>query len=161
MRTTRLLATAAIAAATVGCASGTDPQPHAAQPPGSNSPTAGAINPSPGATSGPTPVSASPTARPRTPSDKPSPRPNGGGVTPGPTDGDRRGDLVRGARTLTGTVHRDAGWVLLDVAGKRWALLGKAPQSLVTGHTATATGTVTRAPAGCPAELALNVTRLS
>jgi hypothetical protein len=81
-------------------------------------------------------------------------------VTPSPNDGDRRGDLVRGARNLTGTVHRDGKWVLLDVAGVRWALLGEQALTLATGQAVTATGTVTRPPAGCPVDKALSVSRL-
>jgi hypothetical protein len=58
-------------------------------------------------------------------------------------------------------VHRDADWVLLDVAGVRWALLGKTARALTTGRTVTATGTVTQPPSGCPVDRALTVSRLS
>jgi hypothetical protein len=62
---------------------------------------------------------------------------------------------------LTGTVYRDADWVLLDVAGVRWALLGETARALTTGRTITASGTVTRSPAGCPVDKALTVNRLA
>ena len=160
MRTARLLAVAAIAAATVSCAANTDTAPDAAEPAASSSPTAGTVIPSPGPTGNPAPATAPPAGSARTTAGNPSPRPNGEGVTPGPTDGDRRGDLVRGARTLTGTVYRDADWVLLDVAGVRWALLGEPARTLKAGQTATATGTLTQPPAGCPVNMALTVTRV-
>jgi hypothetical protein len=49
--------------------------------------------------------------------------------------------------------------VLLDVSGVRWALLGETARALTTGRTVTATGTVTRPPAGCPVDKALTVSR--
>jgi hypothetical protein len=160
MRTAHLVPTAAIAAAmvaaTVGCAANTDAHPEVAQPSVSISPTANPAASPAGAVGEP-----SPTAGGRTPTMTPSPRVNVRRVTPGPIDGDRRGDLVRGARTLTGTVHRDGDWVLLDVAGKRWALLGGATRSLKAGQTATTIGTLTQPPAGCPVDMALTVTRVS
>jgi hypothetical protein len=80
-------------------------------------------------------------------------------VTSSPTDGDRRGDLVRGVRTLTGIVERDGDWVLLRTDGQRWALFGNRARTFAAGESVTISGTVTPPPPGCPTDKALNVVR--
>ncbi|MEV0716490.1 hypothetical protein [Asanoa sp. NPDC050611] len=80
-------------------------------------------------------------------------------VTPSTFDGDRAGDLVRGARTLRGVVERDGPWVVLRVGGQRWALLGDRAGSLPVDVPVEVRGTLATPPPGCPAERALTVTR--
>ncbi len=73
---------------------------------------------------------------------------------------DRSGDLVRGRRTLTGTVERRDGWILLRSGETLWALLGGTATDLAGGSTVTVTGSVAAVPAGCPAHQALTVSRV-
>jgi hypothetical protein len=81
-------------------------------------------------------------------------------AAPGATaDGERRGDRVRGHRTLTGTISRTGRWVLLDTGTKTWALLGAPSDRLGSGYRATVTGALTPVPPGCPAQGALAVSR--
>jgi hypothetical protein len=78
--------------------------------------------------------------------------------TPGPTaDGERRGDLVHGYRTLTGTVARSGRWVLLDAGTRTWALLGVQADRFDAGARVTVAGAVAAVPKGCPADRALTV----
>jgi hypothetical protein len=83
-------------------------------------------------------------------------------VTPPSPDGDRRGDLVRGVRTVRGVVERDGDWVLLrDAGGVRWALFGDGVRTLRHGADVEVRGTLTPPPEGCPAGKALTVTRIA
>lgn len=74
--------------------------------------------------------------------------------------GERRGDLVRGVRTLTGTVERTDRCVILRVDRSAWALLGAPATKLAAGRTVEVTGTVATPPPGCVAHQALMVTRV-
>jgi hypothetical protein len=100
--------------------------------------------------------------QPTPPGTSPTPHttpPPSGATAPPPPD-DRRGDLVKGRRTLTGTVNRDGACITLLVAGKRWSLSGAPAQRLAAGDQIRVTGTVTPARAACPADHALIVTRV-
>ena len=82
-------------------------------------------------------------------------------VTPPPSsDGDRRGDLVRGMRTLHGMIEKDGMWVLIRAGTDLWALLGERANGLQDGADATVSGTPATPPPGCPADKALTVTRV-
>lgn len=76
-----------------------------------------------------------------------------------PTDPDMPRDLVGPPVTLTGTVHVEAGCVVLEVNGRRWALFGRAAQALSDSHgrTATVRGRPMRLPPGCDADQAIEV----
>lgn len=73
---------------------------------------------------------------------------------------DRRGDLVRGHRTLVGQIDRRGSWVILHTDAGEWALLGPAATNLDEGTTAEVSGSVTEPPAGCPTSRALTVARV-
>jgi hypothetical protein len=94
-------------------------------------------------------TSASPPRSPAAPASTGAPAPAG--------SGDRTGDLVRGRRTLSGTVERSGDWVLLRTDDGRWALLGRRGADLAAGASATVTGVPLSPPAGCPADRALTV----
>ena len=66
-------------------------------------------------------------------------------------------DLVRGRRTLRGTVERAGAWVLLRTDDGRWALLGRRAAVLTTGESATVMGIDATPPADCPVRQALTV----
>jgi len=100
----------------------------------------------------------SPTA-PGAPPPSDATRPPAPGATTPPPD-DRRGDLVKGRRTLTGTVSRDSTCITLLVADKRWSLSGAPAEPLADGDQVRVTGTVTTTLAACPADHALVVTRV-
>jgi hypothetical protein len=85
--------------------------------------------------------------------------PTAPGAATSPPD-DRGGDLVRGRRTLTGTVERDGSCVFLVVAGKRWNLSGAPTERLTGGQQITVTGTLAAVQTGCTADQALLVTRV-
>ncbi|HYN92794.1 MAG TPA: hypothetical protein VES42_02970, partial [Pilimelia sp.] len=71
-------------------------------------------------------------------------------VTP-PAGDDRRGDLVHGVRTLTGTVERTGGCVLLRVGAARWELTGAAARTLVAGRRVRVGGAPLPTPPQCGA----------
>jgi hypothetical protein len=71
---------------------------------------------------------------------------------------DRRGDLVRGVRSLRGVIERDGAWVILRTDGARWALLGDRARTLAAGEEAHVRGRPTTPPADCPADRALTLT---
>ncbi|SCE64153.1 DUF5818 domain-containing protein [Micromonospora mirobrigensis] len=75
----------------------------------------------------------------------------------GSADPDRRGDLVRGYRSLTGTVDRSGRWVLLRAEDTTWALLGPPTADLVDGRTVTVSGVAAQVPPGCAADRALTL----
>jgi len=158
---------AAIAAALLtlvpGCGDGEVPpsaQPGASTAPASHaappSPTSPASSPpargtSPPASSSSPAASSGPTARAGPPTST---------GTSSPGDGpDRTGDLVRGRRTLHGTVERSGGWVLLRTDDSVWALLGRRGAALKAGAAATVVGIPATPPAGCPVDRALTVYR--
>jgi hypothetical protein len=66
-------------------------------------------------------------------------------------------DLVGPPVTLTGTVHVETGCIMLDVQGRRWALYGRAAESLSDGRTATVRGRPMRLPPDCDADQALDI----
>jgi hypothetical protein len=65
------------------------------------------------------------------------------------TPDDRRGDLVRGTRTLTGTVERNGTCISLLTDGGQWALSGPAVAVLTPGERVEVTGHVTDLPTTC------------
>ena len=69
-------------------------------------------------------------------------------MTATPRD-DRPGDLVRGTRTVTGTVERDEGCTSLRVGTQQWALVGMMAASLEVGTTVRVAGQLTQASSGC------------
>jgi hypothetical protein len=76
-----------------------------------------------------------------------------------PADGDRRGDLVHGIRTLRGVIERDGEWVILRTDGGRWALLGDRARTLASGHDVQVRGRTVTPPQGCPADRAVTLIR--
>jgi hypothetical protein len=154
MRTLRLLLVVILVASVTGCAAGGDESD-------STRPTT-----SPGTSPTTSPGTSPGTPRPVPPAtpDRPSGATPATGSTTGPTtappDGDRRGDPVRGVRTVRGVVERSGEWTLLrDTTGGRWALLGERARLLRTGAQVEVRGTVTTPPAGCPVDRALTVTQ--
>lgn len=128
------------------------PPPTATAAPGSTPPPgAGRSSASPaGDATSRTPIS------PRSPAPAPpAPAPRGPTLSGGADD--RTGDLVRGRRTITGTVERTGGWLLLRTSDSTWALLGQRAETLRPGTSVTVTGVVTDPPAGCPTERGLSV----
>jgi hypothetical protein len=85
------------------------------------------------------------------------PKPTPTSASPSDEGPDRTGDLVRGRRTLHGTVERSGDWVLLRTDDGVWALLGRRGAALTTGATATVTGIPATPPAGCPVDRAVTV----
>ncbi|MBY8871018.1 hypothetical protein K7640_04065 [Micromonospora sp. PLK6-60] len=75
----------------------------------------------------------------------------------GRSDPDRRGDLVRGYRSLTGTIDRSGAWVLLRVDGVTWALLGAPAADLPDGRVVTVAGVTAPLPPDCPADQAVTL----
>jgi hypothetical protein len=74
-----------------------------------------------------------------------------------PTPGDdRQGDLVRGQRTLSGTVARAGTCTTLDIGDARWQLTGPLADTLTTGERVTVVGQPRAAAPGC-GTLALEV----
>ena len=86
-----------------------------------------------------------PAATPTTASTPPGPGPS---ATPAPNRGtgtttpgdDRQGDLVRGRRTLTGTVARQGTCTTLDTGDARWQLTGSIADKLTPGSRVTVVG---------------------
>lgn len=113
--------------------------------PGQQEPAPTTAGPSPMASGAPPPSGAT--------------RPPAPGATPPPPD-DRRGDLVKGRRSLTGTVSRDGACIILLVAGKGWSLSGAPAERLADGDHVRVTGTVATVRAACPSDHALVVTRV-
>jgi hypothetical protein len=62
-------------------------------------------------------------------------------------------------RRLTGTISRSGGCTVLVVGTRRWALVGHGVTTLADGTLMRVTGTLTTVPTGCPADMALSVTR--
>ena len=62
---------------------------------------------------------------------------------------DRRGDLVRGTRTITGRIERDGTCISLLTDGGQWALDGPAVAALTPGERVEVTGHVTDLPTAC------------
>jgi hypothetical protein len=160
MRTARLLIATALAAAAVGCGADGDAPPGAAPTMAEHSSVTGPVNPG-RTTAAPAPsMPAVPTpGRPSTVGPADPDRPT---VTPPPpsADGDRRGDLIRGMRTLHGVIERDGDWVLLRVGSDRWALLGERARALHNGADVFVTGTPAPPPPNCPADKAITVTQV-
>ena len=102
------------------------------------------------------PTPASPATSASSPAASPATPPSTGAPAPS-RSGDRTGDLVRGRRTLSGTVERSGDWVLLRTDDGRWALLGRRAADLAAGAQATVIGIPLSPPAGCPADRALTV----
>ena len=65
-------------------------------------------------------------------------------------------DQVGAPIVLTGTVRRH-GCVILEVAGRRWALLGGPAATLTDGQHVTVRGRPAAVPAGCDASFGLTV----
>lgn len=65
-----------------------------------------------------------------------------------PSD-DQQGGLVRGVRTLTGTVERTGSCTTLVVGAERWALVGMIANSLSPGATVRVTGQLTQESMAC------------
>jgi hypothetical protein len=63
--------------------------------------------------------------------------------------GDRRGDLVRGRRSLTGTVQRTSTCTMLEVGTRRWILTGRLADSLTASSRVQVVGTLVPVPAEC------------
>ena len=154
MRTARTLAIAVLITAVAGCASDRAGAPSSAPPaasPGAAAPAS--PDTAPAASTFPAPA-ASPGA--------PPPATTGRGevpVTPPSAGDDRRGDLVRGVRSLRGVIEREGEWVILRTGGGRWALLGDRARTLTAGQEVQVRGRPTTPPVGCPTDRALNVTR--
>ncbi|MFF5174645.1 hypothetical protein ACFY3U_18685 [Micromonospora sp. NPDC000089] len=157
--------TAALVVATLllltACGDGPDPTPVAS----GGAPPTGPASPSPER-----PASAPPSTPPAPPVAKTGGAPTPGGRPPtasparataatptGAGDPDRRGDLVRGYRSLTGTVDRSGDWVLLRSGDTTWALLGARADALPEGRGATVAGVQAPLPPGCPADHALTL----
>ena len=77
-----------------------------------------------------------------------------------PSASDRQGDLVRGVRTLVGTVEPGEVCPVLRVGADRWALVGAAAQRLASGTVVEVRGTVVSPPPGCHASRALQVSQV-
>ena len=77
-----------------------------------------------------------------------------------PSASDRQGDLVRGVRTLVGTVEPGEVCLVLRVGADRWALVGAAAQRLASGTVVEVLGTVVSPPPGCHAARALQVSQV-
>ncbi|MGN9913927.1 DUF5818 domain-containing protein [Phytohabitans sp. LJ34] len=150
----RWLAVVLLAPLLIGC---TSPADEADQPARTAPMTGG--TPSPDRQEpAPTNPGPSPTA-PAVPPPTGATRPPAPGATPPPPD-DRRGDLVKGRRTLTGAVSRDGACITLLVAGKRWSLSGAPTERLADGDKVRVTGTVATVRAACPGDHALVVTQV-
>jgi len=94
---------------------------------------------------------ATPTAASTPPGPGPSATPapsRGTGTTATPGD-DRQGDLVRGRRTLTGTVARQGTCTTLDTGDARWQLTGPVADKLTPGNRVTVVGQPRRGAMGC------------
>jgi hypothetical protein len=96
-----------------------------------------------------------PRATPTVASTPPGPGPSatpapsrGTGTTATPGD-DRQGDLVRGRRTLTGTVARQGTCTTLDTGDARWQLTGPVADKLTPGNRVTVVGQPRRGAMGC------------
>ena len=151
-----MLVTAALAAAAVGCAAHDNtPEPRTSATPPALSPASNGGASASSIATPPIPSTIRPTDDASVPLTQP-PHPRENIVTP-PTDGDRRGDLVRGVRTLRGVVEREGDWVLLRTDRDRWALLASDTRDFRNGVQIEVRGTPSAPPAGCPANMALNV----
>jgi hypothetical protein len=63
--------------------------------------------------------------------------------------------------TVTGTVTTASGCTILDTGSRRWALLGDESRRLRQGSRVTVRGRPEAAPAGCPADGALQIILVS
>ena len=117
----------------------------------------------------PSPSVASPSSSPAAPSPaatpprttRPEPQPSpplSAPSSPGPAD--RRGDLVRGYRTLVGTIEAAQPCLVLRVGADRWALVGDRARGLASGARFEVRGTVTSPPRGCHTTRALAVSQV-
>lgn len=153
-------AAAAVALAAVALAACADgPADDASSTPAASLPaTSPSVVDTSGSASAEANASSEPSAtNPAPPADRrPAPTsPSGPRATAGRDD--RTGDLVRGRRTLRGTVERAGAWVLLRTDDGRWALLGRRAAVLTTGESATVMGIDATPPADCPVRQALTV----
>ncbi|MFB9363669.1 hypothetical protein [Actinoplanes nipponensis] len=82
------------------------------------------------------------------------PRPS---ASSSPGEPDQGRDLVGAPLVLTGTVRVLDGCTVLEVDGRRWALLGASVPSLPAGDRVTVRGRPARVPAGCPADAAVRL----
>ncbi len=115
--------------------------------------------PAPSATTGtpsPLPSPATPPAATPPAATKPSRSPAVSPTAPA----DRRGDLVRGYRTLVGTIEAAGPCPVLRVGGERWSLLGDRTRGVVAGARFEVRGTVTTPPRGCHTTRALTVSQI-
>jgi hypothetical protein len=112
--------------------------------------TAPVSDPQAGSTGQTGPLRATPTTAPTPPGPGPSatPAPSRGSGTTTPDD-DRQGDLVRGRRTLTGTVARQGTCTTLDTGDARWQLTGPVADKLTPGNRVTVLGQPRRGAMGC------------
>jgi hypothetical protein len=133
--------------------SGCTGQPNETGQPPTAAPTTG--TPSPGSNQ---PEPTTPPPSPTSPETGTTVPPTPGRTTPPPDD--RRGDLVKGRRTLTGTISRDGTCIVLVVADRRWSLTGKPAERLTDGEKVRVTGTLATVHPGCPADHALAVTQI-
>lgn len=157
----RTAATAALVVLLV-CSCSAGPTPAADAPgPTPNGSAPGAAQPPSSPAASATPSTAPSTTPPAASPRRSAPVPTAEApATRRAAEGERRGDLVRGRRTVTGTVSRTGRWVLLDAGTFTWVLLGAGIDRATAGSRVTATGAVTAVPAGCPADRALVVNRI-
>jgi hypothetical protein len=126
-------------------------------------PTSQRAAPAPSATTGtpsPRPSPATPPAVTPPPATKPGQEPSRSPAVSPTAPADRRGDLVRGYRTLVGTIEAAGPCPVLRVGGERWSLLGDRTRGVVAGARFEVRGTVTTPPRGCHTTRALTVSQV-
>ena len=155
-----VMLTAALLAVASACSGEQKEPPSAARITPSATPDGGPASASPSTASPGTasPGGAASPSAPGTPAAPPTSRPGAPGPTP--TDPDRRGDPVRGYRTLTGVVESSGQCPVLRVGTERWALMGAAAAQLAPGRQVEVRGTVAPAPRGCLATRGLRVSQV-